>query len=281
MARSKLDVESIGWGEQIKENISISGSLTITGSVLINNLGSDSNVLLVGPSGEISSTSTLYIDETNGRVGMNTTAPQEQFHIHGNNATLRLGNGSNSGEHSVKLELSEQSNADGNMNYGFSVGYNGSSNKFEIRKYANSTGGSTQLTIDRTSGDVVLTNGLHVSGSTSIEDYVIAELSIPGLDLQTDTNAFRFNCPYGLTIEGLTLYLDQHTTSGNVTVTATNTTDSNQMISLSIGGTSTSATTSTVSNASCDSGDIITFAITATPANAQGLRANLRFRRNI
>ena len=237
--------------------------------------------MLVGPSGEISSTSTLYIDETNGRVGMNTTAPQEQFHIHGNNATLRLGNGSNSGEHSVKLELSEQSNADGNMNYGFSVGYNGSSNKYEIRKYANSTGGSTQLTIDRTSGDVVLTSGLHVSGSTSIEDYVIAELSIPGLDLQTDTNAFRFNCPYGLTIEGLTLYLDQHTTSGNVTVTATNTTDSNQMISLSIGGTSTSATTSTVSNASCDSGDIITFAITATPANAQGLRANLRFRRNI
>lgn len=281
MPRSKMDVEQIGWHEQIRENISISGSLTITGSIFVNNLGSDSNVLLVGPSGEISSTSTLYIDETNGRVGMNTTAPQEQFHIHGNNATLRLGNGSNSGEHSVKLELSEQSNADGNMNYGFSVGYNGSSNKFEIRKYANSTGGSTQLTIDRTSGDVVLTNGLHVSGSTSIEDYVIAELSIPGLDLQTDTNAFRFNCPYGLTIEGLTLYLDQHTTSGNVTVTATNTTDSNQMISLSIGGTSTSATTSTVSNASCDSGDIITFAITATPANAQGLRANLRFRRNI
>ena len=35
MARSKLDVESIGWDEQIKENISISGSLTLQGKALI------------------------------------------------------------------------------------------------------------------------------------------------------------------------------------------------------------------------------------------------------
>ena len=110
-------------------------------------------------------------------------------------------------------------------------------------------------------------------------DSIITELSIPGLDIQTDTNAFRFNCPYGMIVTGLDLYLDQHTTSGNVTVTVTNTTDSNAMISLSISGTNTSATTTTVSNATCDSGDIITFAITATPANAQGLRANLHLTR--
>jgi guanyl-specific ribonuclease Sa len=109
----------------------------------------------------------------------------------------------------------------------------------------------------------------------------MAELSIPGVDIQTDTNAFRFNCPYALTVTGLDLYLDQHTTSGNVTVTVTNTTDTASMITLSVAGTSTSATTSTVSNASCDSGDIITFAITATPANAQGLRANLKFTRTV
>ena len=52
-------------------------------------------------------------------------------------------------------------------------------------------------------------------------------------------------------------------------------------LALSVAGTSTSATTSTVTNASCDSGDIITFAITATPANAQGLRANLKFTRTV
>lgn len=127
-----------------------------------------------------------------------------------------------------------------------------------------------------------VTNPFGSSVVTSYADYtdsIITELSIPGIDLQTDTNAFRFNCPYGLVVTGLDLYLDQHTTSGNVTVTVTNTTDSASMISLSVSGTNTSATTTTVTNATCDSGDIITFAITATPANAQGLRANLHFTR--
>ena len=35
MARSKVDVERIGWHEQIKENISVSGSLTVQGKALI------------------------------------------------------------------------------------------------------------------------------------------------------------------------------------------------------------------------------------------------------
>ena len=128
---------------------------------------------------------------------------------------------------------------------------------------------------------------LHVSGSAQIdwdlsyEDFILAELSIPGVDLQTDTNAFRFNCPYNLNVEGLILALDQHTTSGNVTVTVTNSTDANQMINLSITGTNQSANTSTVSNAQCDQGDVITVAITATPANAQGLRMALQFRRRL
>lgn len=114
---------------------------------------------------------------------------------------------------------------------------------------------------------------------SDLNDVVMAELSIPGLDLQTDTNAFRFNCPYDLTITGLDLFLDQHTTSGNVTVTVTNTTDSLSIASLTLGTTSTSGSTTSITNASCDSGDIVTFAITATPANAQGLRANLKFTR--
>lgn len=137
----------------------------------------------------------------------------------------------------------------------------------------------TLPTSDGSDGQVLTTNGLGVVSFSSLPESIIAELSIPGLDLQTDTSAFRFNCPYGLTVTGLDLYLDQHTTSGNVTVTVTNTTDNNSMISLSISGTNTSASTTTVSNATCDSGDVITFAITATPANAQGLRANLHLTR--
>lgn len=132
---------------------------------------------------------------------------------------------------------------------------------------------------DGTAGQFLKTDGAGSLTFTDRADAVITELSIPDIDIQTDTNAFRFNCPYALTVTGLDLYVDQHSTTGNITVTVTNTTDSNSMISLSITGTNTSATTTSVTNAACDKGDIITFAITATPANAQGLRANLQFKR--
>jgi hypothetical protein len=126
-------------------------------------------------------------------------------------------------------------------------------------------------------GDAVVSGSLTIESTVSFEDYIMADLSIPGLDLQNDTNAFRFNCPYNLIVEGLDLYLDQHTTSGNVTVTVAN--GANNMITLSIPDTDLTASTTTVSNATRNTGDVITFAITATPANAQGLRANMRFRR--
>ena len=141
-------------------------------------------------------------------------------------------------------------------------------------------GAYTFPTSDGSADQVLKTDG---SGALSFIDntqVILAELSIPGVDLQTDTNAFRFNCPYALTVKKLDIFLDSHSTSGNITITVTNTTDSNAMISLTASGTSTSASTTTVSNASCDSGDIITFAITATPADAQGLRANLTFVRS-
>ena len=140
--------------------------------------------------------------------------------------------------------------------------------------------GNSAISFDG-SANTEINGTLSVSGSLSHEDFILAELSIPGVDLQTDTNAFRFNCPYNLNVEGLILALDQHTTSGDVTVTVTNSTDANQMISLSITGTNQSANTSTVSNAQCDQGDVITVAITATPANAQGLRMALQFRRRL
>jgi len=121
--------------------------------------------------------------------------------------------------------------------------------------------------------ELVLTNPL------DHDDFFMFELSTPGVNLQTSTNVFRFNCPYKLQIKGLDLFLDQHSSSGDVTVTVTNTTDTNLMISLSVAGTATTANTTTVTNPVCDAGDIVTFAITATPSNAQGLRANLKIRR--
>jgi hypothetical protein len=168
MPRKKLDVEQIGWHEQIPEGVSISGSFTVTGSIMISGLGTDSNVMLVGSNNNITSSNTLFIDEVNGRVGMNTSTPQEQFHIHGNNATLRLGNGNNTGEHSVKLELSEQADSSGNMNYGFSVGYNGSSNDFEIRRYQNGTTGTNVMTINRSSDVATFSNDVRISNHLAL-----------------------------------------------------------------------------------------------------------------
>ena len=76
----------------------------------------------------------------------------------------------------------------------------------------------TQLVTFEVDGDS------HFSGSVSFPDIMMTELSIPGVDVQTDTNAYRFNCPYNLTVASLVLNLDQHTTSGDVTVTVTNST---------------------------------------------------------
>lgn len=134
-------------------------------------------------------------------------------------------------------------------------------------------------TSDGSASQILKTDGSGAVSFSNLNDVVTSELSIPGLDLQIDTNAFRFNCPYDLTITRLDLFLDQHTTSGDVTVTVTNTTDSLSITSLTLGSTTTSGTTTSITNASCDIGDIITFAITATPADAQGLRANLKFTR--
>lgn len=116
-------------------------------------------------------TQRMIIDET-GQVGIGTDAPEEQFHIHGSNATLRLGNGVNSGEHSPKIQLSEMADSNGDMAYGFSVGYNGTSNNFEIKRHSNNVSGNEVLIANRNSGDIGIKTtspeaDLHVYGGNS------------------------------------------------------------------------------------------------------------------
>lgn len=109
------------------------------------------------------------------------------------------------------------------------------------------------------------------------DDVLLAELSIPGVQLQTDTNAYTFTCPYNLEITGIQLILDTHGTSGNVTVT-TSVVGGSTLNTTSITGTNLFATATFSSDR--DQGDDIRFAITATPStNTNGLRANLLFRR--
>jgi hypothetical protein len=137
--------------------------------------------------------------------------------------------------------------------------------------------------------DTVVNSDLRVSGTTqfdsaiSFEDTIMAELSIPDVDLQIDTNAFTFNVPYALTFDKVDLYLDQESSSGNVTVTVKNVTaDPPETIfepSISSGVKSGSDTTAT--NASVSSGTRIRIAITGAGTTAQGLRANLTFKRDL
>ena len=70
-----------------------------------------------------------------------------------------------------------------------------------------------------TASDYTSTTGNFSVGSVSFDDVLMAELSIPNVQLQTDTNAFTFSCPYNMDLTGLQLFLDNHGTSGNVTVT--------------------------------------------------------------
>ena len=117
----------------------------------------------------------------------------------------------------------------------------------------------------------------------SFEDTIMTELSIPDVDLQTDTNANTFNAPYALTFEKVDLYLDQESSSGNVTVTVKNVTADPPVTifepSISSGVKSGSDTTAV--SGSVSAGTRIRLAITAAGTNAQGLRANIAFKRDV
>lgn len=124
--------------------------------------------------------------------------------------------------------------------------------------------------------DTLRWSAMHI-GNAFFNDVLLIQLSIPSVQLQTDTNAYTFTCPYDLEITGIQLILDNHGTSGNVTVT-TSVVGGATLDSTSITSTNTFATTTFSSDR--DQGDDIRFAITATPTtNTNGLRANLLFRR--
>lgn len=137
--------------------------------------------------------------------------------------------------------------------------------------------------LDNSGGNCITFDGsgnTQIDGNLSFEDVIMAELSITGLDLQTDSNAFRFNCPYNLELTSMSLGLDSTASANNTTVNVTNSTDGT-LITATISATNDSVVQSTVTSGSRSQGDDITFEITAAGTGAQGLRANLFFRRTI
>lgn len=215
-----------------------------------------------------------------------TTVP---IHVSGSSVEgIRVAKGG-SDYRAIVFEVDGQDNANISVSNAENFVIQNEMNGKDIQFWVNPSAGSSiqamtikedgKIGISQTSPSQILDVGgdVNVSGTVYYQDFLMTELSIPGLDLQTDTNAYTFNCPYDLEVEGLQLFLDQHTTSGNVTVTVNGA--GTDMISLSLTGTATATETSTVTSGSLNAADRIRFAITATPANAQGLRANLQFRR--
>ena len=173
----------------------------------------------------------------NVKIKLGTGGDLEIFH-NGTNSIIK--DTADSGNSNIKYLAGTQTfqNKDANktmavFNAASSIDlhYNGNK-KFETTSTGIQTTGTVNInnaytlpSSDGNNGQVLTTNGSGTISFSSLPESIIVELSIPGIDVQTDTNAFRFNCPYGLTVTGLDLYLDQHSTSGNVTVTVTNTTD--------------------------------------------------------
>jgi len=136
-------------------------------------------------------------------------------------------------------------------------------------------------------GDVVVSGSLSVLTDTSIEDHIVAELSIPGTAIQTTTDAFTFNCPYNLTVERLDIYLSTDCgAAGSVRVAVTGSTAAGASAQGIVGATITgnnvfNADSTTITNGDRDANTRLTFAIETTDTDARNLRANLQFRRRL
>ena len=147
---------------------------------------------------------------------------------------------------------------------------------------------NTHMYLDRTgmylqTGSFDVQEDAVISGSLSFEDVIMAELTIPGLQAQTDTNAYTFDLPYGVTFHRMTTRATRNVgNSGNTTVTVANgagTTLATTTITSAqaVGRTTTTSFTS----ASQSENTLIRFAITAVGSNVEDIRTNLYFRRNI
>lgn len=129
--------------------------------------------------------------------------------------------------------------------------------------------------------ELEVSGNVYLSGSLSHGDVMLLELSVPGVDLQTDTYAHRIYAPYNIDVDNVMYVLDSHTASGDVTVTLTNTTSNTAMSTVTMAGTSLTGSDFSITSPSVAQGDALTFAITNAAGTSQGLHAMLYFRRSI
>ena len=132
-------------------------------------------------------------------------------------------------------------------------------------------------------GNVVMSSSLIVETGISYEDVIMAELTIPGVQAQTDTDAFSFDLPYGVTFHKLVTRATRNVgNSGDTTVTVANGAGTTLATTTITSAQAVGRTTTTsISSGNQTENTIIRFAITAVGSNVQDLRANLFFKRNV
>lgn len=131
------------------------------------------------------------------------------------------------------------------------------------------------------SGDLFLNNTeklIDSQGDHALLQTMVVELSIPGTDVQTDSSAFRFFCPYNLTVNELQLNLDENNSGEAVTVQISGSQGFTQ--SLTLTGPTNNGTTGSL-NGSLQAGELLNFEITSVTGTPQGLIANLLYRRTL
>jgi hypothetical protein len=132
-------------------------------------------------------------------------------------------------------------------------------------------------------GKVIMNASLTVETGISFEDVIMAELTIPGVQAQTDTNAFSFDLPYSVTFHKLVTRATRNVgNSGDTTVTVSNGAGTTLATTTITSAQAVGRTTTTSISSGDQSGNtIIKFAISAVGSNVQDLRANLFFKRNL
>lgn len=134
--------------------------------------------------------------------------------------------------------------------------------------------------------DVTLANNLIVSGSTSVEDYMILSVTADNTDIQTGTAQMTFRVPFAMELYQLPrASLSTASTSGAVTVDINNggstifstnlTIDANESTS------TTAATAAVLSQTSIADDSQITVDIDGAGTGARGLKITLYYRRTV
>jgi len=245
MARQKIDVQQIGWSEAVDQDVTFANSASFGNNVAISGSLSINQAAAAG--------SQVFVT-TEGKVGIGTSTPTYK---------LTVGGSMEVGEY-----IYHRNDADTFI-------------RFEANNISLSAGG-TSITYDGT--DVEVPNNLIVSGSTSVEDYMILSVTADNTDIQTGTSQMTFRAPFAMELYQVPrASLSTASTSGAVTVDINNggstifstnlTIDANESTS------TTAATAAVLSQTSIADDSQITVDIDGAGTGARGLKVTLFYRR--